>query len=37
MEENFIDIEVHRALETKYGRSIPAPLNTTYKFWEASW
>jgi len=37
LDKDYIDIEVHRALEAKYGIKIPKPIDTEYQYWDPSW
>ncbi|KXJ06342.1 hypothetical protein AC249_AIPGENE5263 [Exaiptasia diaphana] len=37
LKKNFLNAEVHRALETKFGTKIPAPLDTAYQYWDSAW
>lgn len=34
---DYIDNEIHRALEEKYGINIPKPIATIYQYWDSAW
>ncbi|KAK3711825.1 hypothetical protein QZH41_008973, partial [Actinostola sp. cb2023] len=36
LKKNFLNAEVHRALETKFGTKIPTPLDTAYQYWDSA-
>ena len=35
--KDFLDKEVHRALEYKFQMTVPHPLETVYQYWEGAW
>lgn len=37
LKTDYIDVEVHRAMEAKYGVKIPKPIATEYQYWDPAW
>lgn len=37
LKKNFLDAEVHRALENKFKTKIPHPVDTAYHYWDSAW
>lgn len=37
LKNDYIDEEVHRALEAKFETKIPKPIKTEYQYWDSAW
>jgi len=37
LKTDYIDFEIHKALEAKYEVKVPEPIDTEYQYWESAW
>jgi len=37
LKTDYVDDEIHRALEAKFGVKVPKPVDTVYQYWDAAW